>query len=92
MRLLTQEDICEVSGGNQVVFVAADVIDGSITPSIANLVSQLMNGQMDPSSFMQSLANSGAQLTQYMYVSMGPGMMPPPPCGPMPPPPCPPFC
>lgn len=80
MRSLTQDEIVSVSGAYDIVYVAANASDPYAGTNIATLVSQLVNHQMDPNQFLQDVANSGIQLTQFMYFS---GQNPPPlPCPP----------
>jgi hypothetical protein len=88
VRLLTQDDLASVSGGYDIVYVAANANDPFAGPSIANLVGQLVNQQMDPNQFLQSVTASGIQLREFLFFSA----QNTPPVPPMPPLPCPPNC
>jgi hypothetical protein len=84
MKLLSQEDISAVAGGYDIVYVAATANDPTSAASVAEQVSQLLNGQLDPAGFMQSLVGANIQINQFLYFSAQENPLPPPPPCPAP--------
>ena len=90
MQQLTQQEMRQVSGsdGYNLIVVSLNVPSPSLSPEIANLVAQLMNGQMNVGTFAQALNDAGGMLVQYLTMTPAcPGPFPgncPPPLNPMP--------
>lgn len=71
MRTLNEFEMSAISGGNDftVVYVAANISDPSAATNIADLVGQLMNGQLPANTFLQSLQNGNTQVIEYFHLS-----------------------
>ncbi len=70
MQQLTQQEISQVSGGDgfNLIFVSVNIPNPNMSPGVTNLVTRLMNGQMDAATFAQALNEAGGSLVQYMTV------------------------
>lgn len=84
MQQLSLSEVSQVTGGEgfNLIYVSVNIPNPTMSPAVANLVSRLMNGQMDAGAFAQAINDAGGSLVQYMTVvpsCQGPFMGPIPP-------------
>lgn len=71
MRDLKQNEISHIAGGADynVVYVAANISDPSAAGNIADLVGQLMSGQLPANTFLASMRNANTEVVEYLHIA-----------------------
>ncbi len=70
MQQLTAKELHAVSGGDyNLVFMSVIVPTPTLPPSVANLISSLMMGQLNQDAFAQTLSEVGGNMVQFLTVS-----------------------
>ncbi len=71
MKQLSTLETNQISGGDGVnlTFVSINVPTPTLPPAIANLVTRLLNGQIEVSVFVEALSEAGGSLVQYMSIA-----------------------
>ncbi|MGE3319442.1 MAG: hypothetical protein AB7I18_09090 [Candidatus Berkiella sp.] len=71
MRDLNQNEINGIAGGTDfnVVYVAANISDPAAAGNIADLVGQLMSGQLPANAFLASMQNANTEVVEYLHVA-----------------------